>query len=303
MRVLARRAGAVALALALALAATASARPSLPPQGLYEQCAPNSETMDCGARLRQMHRAGFRYVLNYTAWFGTPQEVVQFAQQAEEANMKVIWPLNDPAWRDGTDLQSHYRYLGPELCGCDGNEDFVRAAIDLVRKQKATWGFYIGDEVLPTSENVRQVESLANEVKRLAPEKPTLYVAMPRDDLTAQLAPFAPLADLAGADYYPVGSPARMRGLGPAARATRRLAARNGKAPVMVLQSFAWSQYGADGEERFPTRREMRWMRDAAIRHGSPSMLLWYSFNDILSSGRPQAHWRDLRRAAFAPLR
>lgn len=293
---------AAVVALALGAAAPAAARPKLPPQGLYEQCAPNSETLNCGARLRKMRRAGFRYVLNYTAWFGTPQEVLHFADQAAHAGLKVIWPLNDPAWRNGTDLQRHYRFLGPHLCGCDGNADFLKSAIDLVRGHPATWGFYIGDEVHPTSENVEQVEWLAAEVKRLAPHRPTLYVAMPRDSLFEQLAPFAPLADMAGSDYYPVGSPDPLHGMRAVAETTRKLAVRHGRRPVLVLQSFSWSQYGAGGRYRFPTRREMRRMRNYALFHGTPSMLLWYSFNDISRSKRPRAHWRALKRAAFSRL-
>jgi hypothetical protein len=179
----------------------------------------------------------------------------------------------------------------------------LRSAINLVKGHRATWGFYIGDEVLPTAENIQQVEQLADEVKLLAPEKPTLYVTMPRDNLTEQLAPFAPLADLAGSDFYPVGAPAPLEAMSSVARTTRKLAVQSGSGPVLVLQSFSWSQYGTGTKYRFPTRKQMRRMRDAAIRHGSPSMLLWYSFNDILRSRRPGAHWRDLRKAAFAPLR
>ena len=135
----------------------------------------------------------------------------------------------------------------------------------------------------------------------LAPDRPTLYVAMPRDDLTEQLAPFAPLADLAGTDYYPVGAPGSLSETEEVARTTRNLAVKHGSGPVMVLQSFSWSQYGARADAPFPTRRQMRRMRDAAIRHGSPSMLLWYSFNDVFRYRHPRAHWRDLRRAAFSP--
>ena len=76
----ARRGGGLALAaslgaLAVALLGAAPAQAALPPQGLYEQCAPNSTTLDCGERLQTMADAGFKYVLNYTAWFGSAEEV------------------------------------------------------------------------------------------------------------------------------------------------------------------------------------------------------------------------------------
>ena len=71
----------------------------------------------------------------------------------------------------------------------------------------------------------------------------------------------------------------------------------------MVLQAFSWAQYypqtypGAP----FPTRGEMQRMRDLAITHGEPDMLLWYAYNDVLESRDPAGNWADVRAAAFAP--
>jgi hypothetical protein len=69
----------------------------------------------------------------------------------------------------------------------------------------------------------------------------------------------------------------------------------------MVLQSFAWSQYGRSSSARFPTRAEMQQMRDLAITHGQPDMLIWYSFHDLMESSDPAGNWANLRAAAFAP--
>ena len=106
---------------------------------------------------------------------------------------------------------------------------------------------------------------------------------------------------MAGTDYYPVGAPATLDGISAVAKTTRKVAARHGSRPALVLQAFSWAQYGARAESPFPSRREMRRMRDNAIRHGSPSMLLWYAYNDLLNSNHPDANWRALKRAAFAP--
>jgi hypothetical protein len=279
----------------------APAKAALPPQGVYEQCAPNSTTEDCGARLKTIADAGFEYVLNYTAWFGNAEQVRRYADQAQAAGIKVIWPLNDHAWRDGTNLRSHYRFLGPD-CPCSNNAQFKQWALGLVKDHPATWGFYVGDELPPTSQNVSQVTALSNEVKAIAPGKPTLYVTIPDNGvLTTQLEPFEQTADYVGADHYPVGMDNDIDATTRYADDTRRLAARYGRKPMFVLQAFSWSQYWPNKPDRFPTRAEMQTMRDLAISAGDPQMMLWYAFNDVMDSSDPAGNWENVKAAAFAP--
>jgi hypothetical protein len=286
----------------LILWSPAPAKAALPPQGVYEQCAPNSTTEDCGARLKMMADAGFQYVLNYTIWYGTAAQVRHYADQAQQAGIKLIWPLNDHAWRDGTDLRSHYRYLGPD-CHCSNNTQFKQWALGLVKDHPATWGFYVGDELPPTSQNISQTKALAQEVKSIAPDKPTLYVTIPNDNgvLTSQLQPFEQTADYVGADYYPVGKGNNMDALTGYAEDTRRLATQYGSRPVFVLQAFSWSEYDPSYPDRFPTRAEMQTMRDMAISAGEPQMMLWYAFNDVMDSSDPVGNWEAVKAAAFAP--
>jgi hypothetical protein len=279
----------------------AKADAALPPQGLYEQCAPNSTTLDCGQRLRTIADAGFRYVLNYTAWFGNAEQVRRYADQAQAAGIQLIWPLNDRAWRDGTDLRSHYRYLGPG-CPCSDNAGFKQWALGLVKDHPATWGFYVGDELPPTSQNVSQTTALANEVKSIAPAKPTLYVTIPDNgSLTGQLEPFGNVADYLGGDHYPVGMDDDLAGTSRHADDTRRVAARHGRKPMFVLQAFSWSEYDPSFADRFPTRSEMQAMRDMAISAGDPQMMLWYAYNDVMDSSNPTGNWEAVKAAAFAP--
>ena len=299
------RAGILALLGCMAMLilwSPAPAKAALPPQGVYEQCAPNSTTEDCGARLQTMADAGFEYVLNYTAWYGSAEQVREYADEAQAAGVKLIWPLNDHAWRDGTNLRSYYRYLGPD-CPCSSNAQFKQWALGLVKDHPATWGFYVGDELPPTAQNVSQTKALANEVKSIAPSKPTLYVTIPNDNgvLTTQLEPFEQAADYVGADHYPVGRGNNLDATTGYADDTRRMAARYGRKPVFVLQAFSWSQYWPSYPDRFPTRGEMQTMRDLAIGSGDPQMLLWYAFNDVMDSSDPAGNWEDVKAAAFAP--
>jgi hypothetical protein len=287
--------------MALALAGPGAAQAALPPQGLYEGCAPGSDELDCAERMETISSAGFRSVLNYSSWYGSPEQVRALADQAAASGVQLIWPLNHPAWRDDGDLIDTYSKLAAGCPGCEDNDDFRAYAIGLVKDHPATWGFYVGDEQLPTSENVAAIGGLASQVRQLAPGKPTLFVTLPREGVQGSLGPFLPAADYAGTDYYPIGLEPDLSRFADVASQNLQVTRAGGNRTVMVLQSFAWSQYGRDPSARFPTRSEMQQMRDLAITHGQPDMVLWYSFHDLMESSDPAGNWESLRAAAFAP--
>lgn len=265
----------------------------LPPQGLYEGCAPSTPAGACAARLATIAAAGFRYVLNYSAWYGSPSEVARYADAAAALGLELIWPLNHPAWRGSGSLAATYPTLAGDAAD-RSNAAVVTGAIGLVSDHPATWGFYIGDEV-PVGDAGR-VGGLSATVRRLAPHRPQLYIARPG---RALLRPFLPFADIAGVDAYPVGSgdPRVWR----AAGAARAQTAAAGKRTAIVLQAFSWSQYRPGTPPAYPSPARLLAMRNAAIRHGNPAMILWYSFQDIVRSDAPQQRWSELRRAAFSP--
>src|ERR1700754_1472854 len=66
---------------ALALWGPSPAKAALPPQGVYDQCAPATD--DCASHLQAIADAGFKYVLNYTAWYGSAAQVRQYADEAQ----------------------------------------------------------------------------------------------------------------------------------------------------------------------------------------------------------------------------
>lgn len=285
----------LAAVAALCVAVPQASAARLPTQGLYEGCPPQTAEA-CAARLESIRAAGFSLVLNYSSWYGEPAEILRYADAAEARGLRLIWPLNHPVWRGLGDFSTTY----PDIAeGSDeiSNTALIAHAVALVAEHPATWGFYIGDEA-PTLEAGR-VEALSRVVRAIAPDRPQLYVARPG---VARLAPFAGLADIAGATVYPIGS-----GDPPVARAARsalRAASAGGAQTAMVLQAFSWSQYRpSTAPAPFPSARALRAMRDAAIRHADPAMILWYSYQDILRADQPWCRWQQLRRAAFAPLR
>ena len=293
----------LAVAATAVLVPTAAAAPTagdgLPPQGLYEGCAPVTELDVCIAHLTAIRRAGFRYVLDYSAWYGSPDDVLRYADAAAALGLKLIWPLNGPAWRGLDGLAATYPALaaglGPAAAPPAPADDALLAAqaIGLVAHHPATWGFYVGDE-LPASEAER-VRALSAAVRRVAPSVPLLYIARPG---VRRLAPFARFADVVGSDPYPIGSGDPT--VGSASRSAHVAAAAIGARTAMVLQAFSWSQYREAPSAAYPSAGALRAMRDAAIRHAHPALILWYSYQDILRSDHPRRRWRALTKAAFA---
>jgi hypothetical protein len=284
--------------LLLSLGSPAAAA-ALPPQGVYEQCGPASHgESKCLDRLSQIRAGGFEAVLNYTQWYATAEQLQAYADRAHELGLKLIWPLNAKAWRDGTDLKSYYRYLGPD-CPCSDNDGFMRWVIGLVKDHPATWGYYVGDEVDPAEHD--RVKALSDRVKALDPAHPHIYVSFENTGtLGNNLRPFADVADVLAADSYPIAYES-LETVGPVAEQVQAIADQSGRASGMVLQAFSWTQYPqVQLPGRWPTRTEMVRMRDLALAYSRPSLLLWYSYFDVQRSDDPAGHWADLRAAAFA---
>jgi hypothetical protein len=280
------------------LAASPSvAAAALPPQGLYEECAPSNQ-QQCAGELAQMGTAGFRLALNYSAWDGSAADIQTYASEAQTDGVKLIWPLNDSAWRDGSSLAATYPTLAGN-CGCASNDGFLQYAIGLVRSLPATWGYYIGDEVDPS--HASQVAALATKLRALDPTHPLLYIGQSYPDTATNLGPFLLSADVVGADIYPIGAGGSPSLVSDVANTVQQLDAKAHRQSAIALQAFDWTQYPGQLQlvnPRWPTEIEMRNMRDrAAITN--PSMILWYSIYDILRSDNPAKHWHDLRTAAF----
>ena len=136
---------------------------------------------------------------------------------------------------------------------------------------------------------------------RLRAYDPTLAVAAGDDTVAQLLSPYATAADVLGADTYPIGTGQPLDRVGFIARNVKAVASRAHRRSAVVLQAFSWSDYPKVGPwpaPRWPSRSEMRQMRDLAIRAADPSLILWYSYFDIRNSADAAKHWRDLVWAA-----
>ncbi|MCW3016777.1 MAG: carbohydrate-binding protein [Solirubrobacterales bacterium] len=284
----------------IALAGTPARAATLPPQGVYDQCSPATDPTACLGTLDRVAGAGFSLMLNYSQLTASPEQLRALSRHAADLGVKLIWPLSNPVWRRGGELAKQYPQLAA-ACGC-GSDELLAYVIGLAQHEPGTWGYYIGDEVTP--EELPAVQALAARVKALDPQHPTLYFAYENmATLGKNLQPFASVADVAGAATYPVGTVQSVSFTETIAQLIRRILAPARRRTALVLQAFDWSQYPGDypGAIGFPTFRQLRAQRDAALAGGPPSMLLWYSLHDIDRSGDPAGHWSDLVRAAFGP--
>lgn len=275
---------------------------ALPPQGIYEQCGPAVRGLGhCMRRLDRIRRAGFTHVLNYTSWFATRRQVRRYADHAARIGIKLIWPLNDRAWRDGSSLRKRYPVLA-RSCRCRGNRAFTAFAMRLVRRHRATWGWYVADE--PQAVERGAVERLSRRVRRLDRRHPRMVVTNEfAGSDGANTRPFASAADVVGADIYPIGTRDPLESVGPLAGRVQQLADEAGRRSVLVLQAFSWAGYLPDySHAPWPTQAQMRQMRDLALARARPSLILWYSFQDVLRPDAPRGQFGALARAAFGPV-
>lgn len=281
--------------------------------GLYESCTPERGSF-CLDRLKQMATGGFKLVLNYDQLAGDAEEQLAYAQQANVLGMKIIWAINDPAVWDGTNLIKYYTSLAA-TCDCSDNTSFIRYVVSLVKNLPATWGYYVGDEVLPSHH--AELKAFSDLVKQVDPEHPRLFISCSQCDhdnkqnpsYVTSLTPMTDTADVVGADWYPVGSGGdSVSTTSTVAADVQSVANQYNKQSAMVLQSFNWSQYPSSYHAcepyplclPYPTVAQMRQMRDITLQESHPRLILWYSYFDILKEDNPSLRWRNLVEAVGA---
>jgi hypothetical protein len=242
------------------------------PSGIYDNCALPTDGMGdpaaCATRLKMIRQGGFRVVLNYGTGSMSVADNLAYANLARRNGLQVVWNLAD--FREMT------------------FEEKVELVLN-TRSHPATWGYYIGDEVLP--EDREAADILAEAVHGLT-RRPLLYVSRPNPAL---LRPFRDIADVAGPDVYPVGP------IDPPVCRTARWASRTVKGRfAMVLQAYSWSIVYDHFAPRWPSAKQMRKMRDDAIRCSHrPPTLFWFCFHCIADfHPHPAAYWRQVAWAA-----
>jgi hypothetical protein len=285
---------------------------SLPPQGLYDSCVPDEA--DCMDHLNTLADKGFTLILNYGQLYGTSASQIAYADRAQSLGMKVIWCIQYRPERPDDWMISKYTELASES-QCAQNDCLIRYFINLVKNHPATWGYYVADEVAPTE--YTKIKEWTDLVKELDPNHPRLFVTAGSNDPMEQYYRFhsymGDLVDVFGPDYYPYGyidaGDNLSRFTGAAANHAQYWADKLNKESAIVLQAFSQIRYATTPLcmpwptcAPFPSYEQMKAQRDQVLLNSQPSIILWWTYADILETKDPTQHLEDLAAAAFAPL-
>jgi hypothetical protein len=231
--------------------------------------------------LEEIANSPFNCILDYGINGMPLNEIRTYLDTAQTCGVKLIYCMNDlyPA-------ATYHKQIGPWT----GNADMARGVISTFKDHPAVIAWYLNDE-LPR-EMIPDLMRYYDLVRSTDPNHPTFIVHFVRDII----ADYVPTTDILGIDVYPVPS----RGVMPVSDMTDvGIAATQGLKPLwMVLQAFAWYQYG-DPEDpdatggrgrtptenelragRAPTRDEERCMTYLALTHGAMG-LIYYSYYDM----------------------
>jgi hypothetical protein len=119
--------------------------------------------------------------------------------------------------------------------------------------------------------------------------------------------------EMMGPCYYPYGyiDPGSnlTRYTGKAADTADYWANKLGLQLAIVLQAFSQIRYAEvplcfpwPDCAPFPSYEQMKAQRDQTILNAKPSIILWWTYQDILKTDNPSKHLDDLATAAFSPL-
>lgn len=255
--------------------------------------------------MQQIASGGFILVLNYSAFWGTAAELQNYAAQASNLGVNIIWSLDDPdfatyASKSGKYLIHDYAELSA-TCKCTTNKGFIQYVVGLASKMPATGGYSIADEPIPSTSS--QVKSLYTLVHQADPNHPAMINATYDDatqptlaNLQKNLDPFN-FADVLGADFYPWGTGAPISNVIPASQHAQTIANNYGKQSQFVLQAYSWQQEQPDvcsGPCTYPSVSQMQTMLDDASANMTPSILMWFDYWDTVNAGQ----WANLVTAA-----
>lgn len=208
-------------------------------------------------------------------------DALVFADAAARAHLQVLWDVRQ--------LQSWT------------NPTSVVAKLDA---HPATYGFYVAEE--PDSR--APVAAVCNLLGlRNHPRVGALF-SYNGYEVSDRIPPLLGLAEIITCASYPVGVHAfandpslPLSSIGDLARKMSVAGARHNFVPAVTLQAFSWSLDPTEAPSpdfaRWPTRNEMRTMRNQALSGGMQT-LFWFSRGAVRRAYDPQARWADVCAAA-----
>jgi hypothetical protein len=260
--------------------------------GIYEAVVPTAVST-YQARLQAIAAGGFSLVLNYNLLYGTAADIAGYINYAASVGLKVIVTLKDTTiWRDNT-YPTTYTLLYADSGNAATGIAFMQYIVDNTKNLPGTWGWYVGDEVVPADHTV--FKTYCDAIKTRDSTHPRLFTQDGHQtySVASGTSTFGDCCDVMGDDIYPVGVSVYTYTVDRQAANVQTFCTTNSLGVGMTLQAFSWAQYNIPATP-YPTYWQMLQMQQGVLANTTSRLLLWYSYFDTLAIDNSAQHWADL---------
>ena len=264
-------------------------------------------------------------MMNYSAFSSdtTIGDIIAYTAYANQLGLKIIWPIDDFMYSNAnaTDVLRRYPRLvqsinSSGLCyhSIATNYWLVACITIITSDHPGTWGYYIGDE-LPASDEPK-VRHIVDAILDWNESAWRMFMAQdPGGHLnSSQVNAYgryysdgshaAADANVIAQDYYPIGTDQQTSAAattGQIAASIHSFAKRQDTSYGIALQSQSLSEYKSNypwctsvAACPYPTASQEESMLGAVLAQGTPQIVMWYSYFDLLNSHNYTKHWTDL---------
>ena len=295
---------ACAVCLIGAFSAPNAVAESLPPQGTFENCGLDMELQTCLQRLQVMHGGGVQVVV-IPAWGVSLSSLSTYADTAHALGMSVMWMTAGPGpfwWQgasSGTDMAGFFSAFA-SACGCNQNGPLLAYTIQWLSQLPGTYGYYAADDSMLSAGDQAALAQYVAQIKQQDPNH-TVMISSAGESQTTE---YQQIPDVIGTEMYPVTTDSLMPvganqdmwdSIAQWANDAQQSADSAGKQSAFILQAFTWGDNLGDGEAigacspsdtpascaaklRYPNSSEQLQLRNEALSHAHPKLIIWYSF-------------------------
>lgn len=294
---------------------------TLPAEGIFSGCDPDTGMASCVQDLGIMHKAGLQVVVQ-SIWDQTPTDVSSFAADAQSAGMEVMWQINDPGFWGGQWLGSSASNDFPAwaaACGCTDTAQILSYIVQSLAMLPTTYGYYAADDEVISLGERGSLTQYVGEINALDPAAMVMI-----GSAVSQGTSYASTGATLGTEIYPETSGNMMPvshnlsawdGIQQSVTQDQRAANQYGTPSAFILQAFTFGDNLTDGEDvgvcnagmssaqcagllSYPSASTQLQLRNEVLEHAHPKLILWYTFSESYGQGD---RWSGLSNAIKAP--
>jgi hypothetical protein len=294
---------------------------SLPAEGIFSGCDPDTDMATCLHDLAVMHSAGLQVVVQ-SIWGQTPTDVSTFAADAQSIGMSVMWEINDPGFWGGEWTGSSASNDFPTwaaACGCTDTAQILTYIVQSLATLPSTYGYYAADDEVISPGEHGGLTQYVNEIKALDPSAMVMI-----GSAVSQGTTYASTGATLGTEIYPETTGNLMPAgsnlstwdsVQQSVTQDQRAATEYGTPSAFILQAFTFGDSLTDGEDvgvctarmssaqcasllNYPSASTQLELRNEVLGHAHPKLILWYTFAQSYDQGD---RWAGLTAAIKAP--